>query len=205
MLWEKNNPKRGEGVVANLARAPKGGDTDQLLAVAAGECDIAISNTYYFARLLRSEKPEDKKVVQTLGVIMPNQNNRGTHVNVSGGGMLKYAPNKEAAVRYLEYLASDAAQLYFADGNNEWPVVRSVNSNNPALKTLGTSRPCHQHCGNRQKPTDCPNDLRPRRVTKNRPHQYADTSPIKYGGLFFLQAIRRDQFRCACVQCDATV
>ncbi len=136
-LGEEKSEAWAKGVVANLARAPKGGDTDQLLAVAAGECDIAISNTYYFARLLRSEKPEDKKVVETLGVIMPNQNNRGTHVNISGGGMLKFAPNKDAAVRYLEYLASDAAQLYFADGNNEWPVVRSVNSNNPALKTLG--------------------------------------------------------------------
>ncbi len=126
-----------KGVADNLARAPKGGDTDQLRAVAAGECDIALSNTYYYARLVRSDKPEDRKLAEDVGVIMPNQNARGTHVNISGGGVLKHAPNKEAAVRFLEYLASDEAQAYFADGNNEWPVVPSVASNNPALKALG--------------------------------------------------------------------
>ncbi len=136
-LGEQKAEAWAKAVADNLARAPKGGDTDQLHAVAAGECDIALSNTYYYARLVRSDKPEDRKLSETLSVIMPNQNGRGTHVNISGGGMLKHAPNKEAAVKFLEYLVSDEAQLYFADGNNEWPVVAGVASNNPALKALG--------------------------------------------------------------------
>lgn len=125
------------GMVANFARAPKGGDTDQIKAVSAGECGLTISNTYYVARLLGSTKPEDQKVMEKVGVIWPNQATTGTHVNVSGGGMLKTAPHKEAAVKFLEYLASDQAQRYFADGNNEWPVVSSVKVTNPALDSLG--------------------------------------------------------------------
>lgn len=140
-LGEQKAEAWAKGVAENLARAPKGGDTDQLRAVGAGECDIAITNTYYYARLARSDKPEDKKLTESVGVLMPNQNGRGTHVNISGGGMLKYAPHKEAAVKFLEYLASDEAQLYFADGNNEWPVVVSVASTNPALKALGKFKP----------------------------------------------------------------
>ena len=126
------------GVVANFARAPKGGDTDQIKSVAAGECGVAISNSYYFARLMRSSKPEDRKVVEALGVVWPNQQTQGTHINISGGGMLKTAPHKEAAVKFLEYLVSDDAQRYFADGNNEWPVVVAVKTDNPALAALGT-------------------------------------------------------------------
>ena len=127
-----------KGLVANLARPPRGGDTDQIKAVAAGECGVALSNSYYFARLMRSEKPEDRKTVESIGVIWPNQQTTGTHINVSGGGMLKHAPHKEAAVKFLEYLTSDEAQRYFADGNNEWPVVASVKVDNPALKALGS-------------------------------------------------------------------
>lgn len=126
------------GVVANLARAPKGGDTDQLKAVAAGECDIAVANTYYIARILKSAKPEDKAVAEKLGVLWPNQASQGVHMNISGGGMLKHAPNKASARAFLEYLASDDAQRYFADGNNEWPVVESVKISNPALEALGS-------------------------------------------------------------------
>ena len=125
------------GVVANFARAPKGGDTDQIKAVAAGECAVAVSNTYYVARLMRSTKPEDQKIIEKIGVVWPNQATSGTHINVSGGGMLKNAPHKEAARKFLEYLASDDAQRYFADGNNEWPVVASVKVANPALEKLG--------------------------------------------------------------------
>ncbi len=125
------------GMVANFARAPKGGDSDQIKAVAAGECGVALSNTYYVARLMRSTKPEDQKLMEKVGVVWPNQATTGTHINVSGGGMLKTAPHKEAATRFLEYLASDEAQRYFADGNNEWPVVNSVKVVNPALETLG--------------------------------------------------------------------
>ena len=126
-----------KGVVANFARAPKGGDTDQIKAVAAGECAVALSNTYYVARLMRSEKPEDRKTMEQVGVVWPNQQEQGAHINVSGGGLLKHAPHKEAATRFLEYLASDDAQRYFADGNNEWPVVNSVKLANPALDALG--------------------------------------------------------------------
>ncbi|WP_428828308.1 Fe(3+) ABC transporter substrate-binding protein [Azonexus sp. IMCC34842] len=125
------------GMVANFARAPKGGDTDQIKAVSAGECGLTISNTYYVARLLRSTKPEDQKLMAKVGVVWPNQGTTGTHINVSGGGMMKTAPHKEAAVKFLEYLASDQAQRYFADGNNEWPVVDSVKVANPALDSLG--------------------------------------------------------------------
>jgi iron(III) transport system substrate-binding protein len=136
-LGEQKAEDWAKGVVANFARAPKGGDTDQIKAVAAGECGVAISNSYYFARLMRSTKPEDRKVVDKLGVVWPNQQAQGAHINISGGGMLKTAPNKEAAVKFLEYLASDEAQRYFADGNNEWPAVPGVQTDNPALAALG--------------------------------------------------------------------
>jgi len=125
------------GMVANFARAPKGGDTDQIKAVAAGECGVALANTYYVARLMRSTKPEEMKLMEKIGVVWPNQSSTGTHINVSGGGMLKTAPHKEAAVKFLEYLASDQAQRYFADGNNEWPAVENVKVANPALESLG--------------------------------------------------------------------
>lgn len=134
---EARTEQWARGMVSNLARTPKGGDTDQLKAVAAGECDVAIANTYYIARLMKSTKPEDKAVADKLGVVWPNQASQGVHMNISGGGMLKHAPNKEAAVKFLEYLASDEAQAYFADGNNEWPVVPTVKVNNPALEALG--------------------------------------------------------------------
>ena len=126
------------GLVANMARAPKGGDTDQIRAVASGECGVAITNSYYLARLMRSNKPEDKAVVERVGVIFPNQASYGTHVNVTGGAVARHAKNREAAVKFLEYLASDSAQTYFANGNNEWPAVRSVKLDNPALASFGT-------------------------------------------------------------------
>jgi len=127
------------GVVANFARSPKGGDTDQLKAVAAGECQIAVANTYYFVRLMKSANPEDRAVAEKIGVIFPNQSGRGAHVNVSGAGVLKHAPHREAAVKFLEYLASDEAQAYFANGNNEYPVVGKVRDNRE-LASLGEFR-----------------------------------------------------------------
>lgn len=127
-----------KGVVANFARAPKGGDTDQIKAVAAGECAVAISNSYYYVRLLASEKPEDRKVIAATGLVWPNQKSFGTHMNVSGAGVVKTAKHRDAAVKYLEYLTSDEAQGYFAEGNNEWPVVKNVPLNNKALASLGT-------------------------------------------------------------------
>ena len=126
-----------KGLKNNLARDPRGGDTDQIKAVAAGECDLALANTYYLVRLLRSAKAEDRKTMEKIGVIWPNQDNRGAHINISGGGMLRHAPHKAAAGKFLEYLASDGAQAHFADGNNEWPVVATVKVKNPELQSLG--------------------------------------------------------------------
>jgi len=125
------------GVVANLARTPRGGDTDQIKAVAAGECGVALANSYYYARLARSTKPDDRAILAKTGVVWPDQATFGTHVNVAGGGMVRNAPHRENAIRFLEYLAGDEAQAYFADGNNEWPVVRSARTGNAALDALG--------------------------------------------------------------------
>ena len=126
------------GVVANFARAPKGGDTDQITAVASGECGVAIANTYYYARLLASEKPGDRKLMANVAMVWPNQKTTGTHLNISGAGVLKTAPNRATAIQYLEYLAGDAAQSYFASGNNEWPAVTSAPLNNRVLEGMGT-------------------------------------------------------------------
>ncbi|MES3014316.1 MAG: extracellular solute-binding protein [Pseudomonadota bacterium] len=126
-----------KGVVANMARDPKGGDTDQIKAVASGECAIAVTNSYYLARLMRSDKPEDRAVVEKIGFVFPNQASWGTHVNVAGGAVAKHAKNRDAAVKFLEYLASDSAQAYFANGNNEYPVVAGVKLGNPALDAFG--------------------------------------------------------------------
>jgi iron(III) transport system substrate-binding protein len=127
-----------KGMVANMARAPKGGDTDQIKGVASGECGVALTNSYYLARLMRSDKPADQQVVSKIGLIWPNQATTGAHMNVAGGAVAKNAPNKAAAIKFLEYLASDSAQQYFADGNNEWPAVKSVKTNNPALNKWGS-------------------------------------------------------------------
>jgi iron(III) transport system substrate-binding protein len=125
-----------KGMVSNMARTPKGGDTDQIKAVAAGECGIALTNTYYLARLMRSEKPEDKAVMSKIDVVFPNQATWGTHMNIAGGAMAKHAKNPANAVKFLEYLASKEAQDYFANGNNEWPAVKGVVLNNPALQSM---------------------------------------------------------------------
>lgn len=126
-----------KGMVDNMARAPKGGDTDQIRAVAAGECAVAVSNSYYLARLMRSSKPEDRAVIERVAVVFPDQDSWGTHVNIAGGAVARHTKNRDAAVRFLEYLASDDAQRYFAEGNNEWPAVPAVRTQNPALKALG--------------------------------------------------------------------
>ena len=129
------------GMVANFARGPKGGDTDQIKAVAAGECGVTISNTYYLARMMRSTKPDDQAAMNAVGIVWPNQATWGTHVNVSGAGVLKHAPNKANAVKFMEYLASNEAQAYFADGNNEWPVVKGSVAANPTLVAMGSFKP----------------------------------------------------------------
>ena len=115
-------------LLSNLARSPQGGDSDQIKAAAAGVCDVALVNSYYLFRMQRSDSDEDKSIVQNLGVVFPGQEEggTGTHVNISGAGVLKHAKNKEAAIKFLEYLTTDKAQAYFADGNNEYPVVDGV-------------------------------------------------------------------------------
>ncbi len=135
---EANAEAWAKGLVANFARGPKGGDTDQIKAVAAGECGVTISNTYYLARMMRSTKAEDQQAMNAVGIVWPNQASWGTHVNVSGAGVLKYAPNKANAVKFMEYLASDEAQAYFADGNNEWPVVKGSVKANATLAAMGS-------------------------------------------------------------------
>ena len=126
-----------KGVTENMARAPKGGDTDQIRAVASGECQIALTNSYYLARLMRSAKPEDRAVVEKVGVVFPNQQSFGTHLNIAGMGLAAHAKNRDNAVKFMEYLSSEQAQAYFADGNNEWPVVSGAKINNPALEAMG--------------------------------------------------------------------
>jgi iron(III) transport system substrate-binding protein len=141
-MLEHLGPQAGEawlkGLVANMARAPKGGDTDQIRAVASGECAIALTNSYYLARLMRSTVPADRAAMEKVGVVFPNQGNRGTHINVAGGAVARHAKNRDAAVQFLEYLSSPEAQAYFANGNNEWPAVASTVLDNPALDALGT-------------------------------------------------------------------
>ena len=126
-----------KGMVNNFARPPRGGDTDQIKGVATGECGVALANTYYYVRMLRSTKPEDKDMVNKTGFVWPNQATSGAHVNIAGGAVARNAPHREAAVKFLEYLSSDEAQGYFANGNNEWPVVPSAPVTNPALEGLG--------------------------------------------------------------------
>jgi iron(III) transport system substrate-binding protein len=125
-----------KGIVANMARDPKGGDTDQIKAVGAGECQVAVSNTYYIARLLRSTEPADKALMERVGVVFPNQQSWGTHMNIAGGAVAKNSKNPAAAVKFLEYLASADAQNHFANGNNEWPTAKGVKVNNPALQAM---------------------------------------------------------------------
>lgn len=127
------------GVVANLARPPQGGDTDQIKAVAAGVGDVAISNSYYFARLASSEKPEDRAVTQRLGVVFPNQGDRGTHVNVSGAALIKTAPNAANGLRLIAFLLEPEAQRLLADGSMEYPVNPKV-APHPVLGALGGFR-----------------------------------------------------------------
>ncbi|WP_245636224.1 extracellular solute-binding protein [Curvibacter delicatus] len=136
-LGEQKTEAWLKGMVNNMARAPKGGDTDQIKAVASGECGIAVTNSYYLARLMRSPKAEDQAVVERIGVVFPNQGTWGTHVNIAGGAVARHAKNQANAIKFLEYLASPQAQEHFANGNNEWPAAKGVKLNNPALQAMG--------------------------------------------------------------------
>lgn len=139
-VTEHMGPSKAEewlkGMVANMARPPKGGDTDQIKGVASGECGIAITNSYYLARIMRSTKPEDQAIADKVGVVFPNQQSWGTHVNIAGAAVAKNAKNTANAVKFMEYLASPEAQNYFANGNNEWPAVTSVKVSNAALQAM---------------------------------------------------------------------
>jgi iron(III) transport system substrate-binding protein len=115
-----------QGIVNNMAREPEGGDTDQIKAVAAGECDVAVSNHYYLARLLASEDPADQEVANAVGIFFPNQDDRGTHVNISGAAVVAGAPNRDNAIAFIEFLASPEAQAIFAEQGFEYPVVAGV-------------------------------------------------------------------------------
>lgn len=115
-----------QGVVENFARSPQGGDTDQIRAVAAGECDVAVVNHYYLARLMASTDDADQAVTDAVGWIFPNQDGRGSHTNISGAGVVATAPHFENAVRLVEFLTSPEAQQIFAEGNHEFPVVADV-------------------------------------------------------------------------------
>ena len=128
-------------VVGNFARAPQGGDTDQLRGIASGECDIAMSNTYYYARIVREgDEQITPEQLANIGWVFPNQNDIGAHMNISGGGVAANAPNRENAIRFLEYLTSQQAQEYFSAGNDEYPAVPGVGLS-PSVATLGIFRP----------------------------------------------------------------
>lgn len=129
------------GVTANLARAPQGGDRDQFRAIPSGQCRIAIANTYYLAAIGASQRPDDQALFARIGVIFPNQGqgDRGTHVNISGAGLVRSAPNRDNAVRLLEYLTGPEAQRLLALGNMEYPVAADVELH-PALRAMGTFR-----------------------------------------------------------------
>ncbi|MEM9330997.1 MAG: Fe(3+) ABC transporter substrate-binding protein [Pseudomonadota bacterium] len=130
-----------KGVVDNFARDPQGGDTDQLRGIASGECDIAMSNTYYYARATRKgDKSMSAEDLANIGWVFPNQNSIGAHMNISGGGVAKNAPNKENAVKFLEYLASEQAQKYFSAGNDEYPAVPGTGLSE-SVANLGFFRP----------------------------------------------------------------
>ncbi|WP_395174694.1 Fe(3+) ABC transporter substrate-binding protein [Roseibium alexandrii] len=127
-------------VVGNFARDPQGGDTDQLRGIVSGECAIAMSNTYYFGRALRKPVKGLSDDVAKIGWVFPNQDNIGAHMNLSGGGVAKHSPNKENAIKFLEYLASDQAQQYFSAGNDEYPAVPGVGIS-PSVAQLGFFKP----------------------------------------------------------------
>ena len=124
------------GMVANFARDPEGGDRDQAKAIAAGVGDIAIMNTYYLGQMLNSEDPEEVKVAENLGIFFPNQETTGTHVNVSGAGVVKSSKNKDNAIKLLEFLSAPEAQGTFAEANYEYPVNESVEATE-LLKSWG--------------------------------------------------------------------
>ena len=139
-MLEHMGPTKAESwlqaLVHNMARQPKGGDTDQIKAVASGECALALTNSYYVARLMRSKQEADQSVVRRIRVAFPNQQSWGTHINIAGGAVARHARNPELAQMFLEHLVSPAAQQHFANGNNEWPVLQGLQFDNPVLREM---------------------------------------------------------------------
>lgn len=125
-----------QGVVDNMARSPQGGDTDQLRGIVSGECEIAVSNTYYFARAMRTSVDGLSDSIDQVSWLFPDQDGNGAHMNLSGAGVAKNAPNRDNAVKFLEYLSSDSAQVYFSAGNDEFPAVKGVELA-PSVAKLG--------------------------------------------------------------------
>lgn len=125
-LGQEKAEEWARGLVANFARDPQGNDRDQVKALAAGLGSIAIVNTYYMGLLYSSELEEERAVVQNLGIFFPNQNDRGTHINISGVGLTAHAPNRENAIKLIEFLLSDHAQQKLANSNYEYPVSARV-------------------------------------------------------------------------------
>ena len=125
-----------QGVVANFARPPQGGDRDQIRAVASGLADICIANVYYLGIMLNSSEPADREMAQKIRVVFPNQGDRGAHFNVSAIGLTRYAKNKHAAQRYMEFLVSEEVQLRFAEANFEYPISLDFNAT-PTLESWG--------------------------------------------------------------------
>jgi iron(III) transport system substrate-binding protein len=129
-----------QGVVDNMARAPQGGDTDQIRGIVSGECEISVANTYYFARAIRKNVKGVTDDIDTIGWVFPDQGGNGAHMNLSGAGVAANAPNKDNAILFLEYLASDQAQKYFSAGNDEYPAVPGVGLSS-SVSELGFFKP----------------------------------------------------------------
>ncbi len=135
-LGETEARTLSKNLVLNQARKPQGGDTDQIRAVGAGECGVALTNSYYLIRLMRSIRPRDIETMKNVGFLFPNQNGTGTHVNVTGAGILKNAPNPKNAKLFLTFLTEADTQKMFAYGNNEWPAVKGLKTDNQILDNL---------------------------------------------------------------------
>ena len=134
---ERETEKWCRGVVANFARPPQGNDRAQIEAIASGAAQIALANTYYLASYGQSNDPQKRAIFNKVGLFFPNQKGRGAHGNISGGGVVKTAPNKEGAIKFLEYLVTPSAQTFFAQGNNEYPVVEGIKLD-PVLAGFGS-------------------------------------------------------------------
>ena len=138
-IGEVEAEKWAKGLVSNLAKRPQGNDRSQIKSIYAGECDVAIINHYYYGKLTYSKNPDHRKWAKASTIVFPNQgtNDRGAHVNISGGGVVKFSKNKELAIKFLEFLVTDEAQILYGDVNFEYPINNK--SKLPArLKALGT-------------------------------------------------------------------